>query len=349
MAQKTVTPLSNTEISAFCSQMAMILRSGIFAMEGISIMMEDARSTEEYTLLARIDDTYQETGQLHEALREAQVFPAYLIRMVRIGEETGRLEDVMGALALYYEREASVSRMIRSALTYPLVMVFMMLLVILVLITKVMPIFEQIFVQLGSEMTGLAGALLELGNVINRYSVLLLALLLLLAAVFVYLGTTRSGRRQFQKLICSLPFMDALTNQLAVCRFAGGMALTLSSGMSPEECLSLSSQLVTEERFAQKIRCCRTGLEQGQDLHKALSESGVFNGIYARMASIGERTGSLDEVMQNIADACQEEIDQKFTGLLAALEPTLVILLSLIVGVILLSVMLPLMGIMSSL
>ena len=137
--------------------------------------------------------------------------------------------------------------------------------------------------------------------------------------------------------------------KLTACRFASGMSLTLSSGLSPEESLHLASGLIDQESFKEKIDLCRSSLESGGELHKALADAGIFTGIYARMASIGDRTGVLDEVMQNIADQYQEEIDQKFAGLMAALEPTLVIILSLVVGIILLSVMLPLMGIMSNL
>lgn len=349
MAQKTFSPLSNMEVSAFCSQMAMILRSGIFAMEGISIMLEDTEDPEERALLAQIDETLQETGQLHTALQETSAFPDYLIQMVRIGEETGKLDDVMGALALYYEREASIAQTIRNALTYPLIMVFMMLLVILVLVTRIMPIFNQIFIQLGSEMTGLSRALLDIGTAVNRYSVVLLAIVVLFAAAVLYLTRTKKGRAQSRRLIMGFSFTRSFAMKLTACRFASGMSLTLSSGLSPEESLHLASGLIDQESFKEKIDLCRSSLESGGELHKALADAGIFTGIYARMASIGDRTGVLDEVMQNIADQYQEEIDQKFTGLIAALEPILVIILSLIVGMILLSVMLPLMGIMSSL
>lgn len=349
MAQQTFTPLSSMEVSAFCSQMAMILRSGIFIMEGISIMLEDAKDSEEQELLAQIDDTLQETGQLYRALSVTQAFPEYMIQMIRIGEETGRLDDVMEALSLYYDREASISRTIRNALTYPLIMIFMMLLVILVLITKIMPIFDQIFLQLGGEMTGLSRTLLNLGTVINRYSIVFFLLAVLLAAAVLYFGWTKSGRKQLGRLAGHISWTRSLTERLTACRFASGMSLTLSSGMSPEECLSLTRGLISHEEFAQRIDQCSLFLENGHELHTALLDAGIFTGIYARMASIGDRTGALDEVMQDIADAYQEEIDQKFTGLIAALEPTLVIILSLIVGMILLSVMLPLMGIMASL
>lgn len=349
MAQKIFTPLSNMEISAFCSQMAMILRSGIFAMEGISIMLEDARDPEEYALLAQIDETLQETGQLHTALKETSAFPGYLIQMVHIGEDTGKLDDVMESLSLYYEREASISRSIRNALTYPLIMVFMMMLVILVLITKIMPIFNQIFIQLGGEMTGLSKALLDFGTAINRYSLALIILTVLFVVAVLYFGKTKKGREQFGNFILHFSRTRSFMEKLTACRFASGMSLTLSSGMSPEECLSLTSELITHAQYKEKIVLCREALENGQELHKALTDSGIFTGIYARMASIGDRTGVLDEVMQDIADQYQDEINQRFTSLIAALEPTLVIVLSLIVGMILLSVMLPLMGIMSSL
>lgn len=349
MAQQTFTPLSNMEVSAFCSQMAMILHSGIFVMEGISIMLEDTRDPEEHALLEQVDRALQETGVLHEALRKTGAFPEYMIQMIRIGEETGKLDEVLAALSTYYDREASITQTIKNAVTYPLIMVFMMFLVILVLVTKVMPIFDQIFQQLGNEMTGFSRAVLNLGIAINRYSAVLLILVILLAAAALYFGKTAKGRRQFHAFAVHISFVRSFMERLTACRFANGMSLTLSSGMSPEECLKLTSGLVGEKAFAAKLDICREAIENGQELSEAFTNAEIFTGVYARMASIGDRTGALDEVMQEIADRYQEEIDLKFTGIISALEPTLVIILSLIVGMILLSVMLPLMGIMSSL
>ncbi len=113
--------------------------------------------------------------------------------------------------------------------------------------------------------------------------------------------------------------------------------------------MELVTALNEDPVFQKKIEACRTGLDEGKDLNEALLTSGIFSGVYARMVSIGSKTGSLDQVMDEIAELYQSEIDTRMNNLLAILEPTLVVLLSLIVGVILLSVMLPLMGIMSSL
>ena len=102
MADKTFTPLSNTEIAAFCSQTAMILRSGISSIEGISIMLEDSQNADEKELLSAVNDTLMQTGSLTQALADTHAYPDYMISMVRIGEQTGRLDDVMDSLAVYY-------------------------------------------------------------------------------------------------------------------------------------------------------------------------------------------------------------------------------------------------------
>lgn len=351
MARQTqkFTPLSNMEVSSFCSQMAMILRSGISSMEGLSLMLEEAQDSDEKALLAIMNDTLLTTGSFYEALASSGVFPGYMLQMVQIGEAAGKTDDVMAALAAHYEREASLAQSIKNALTYPLIMVFMMVLVVLVLVTKVMPVFNQVFIQLGSEMTGFSKAVLDFGTAISRSSIVLIDILVFLVVLVLYFSRTKSGRAKFSTFSAWFAGTRGLAEKISACRFASGMYLTLSSGMSPEESLSLTEALIDNDQFKKKLDACKEEVHDGEDLSGSLLQAGVFSGLYARMTSIGSRTGSLDEVMQDIADKYQEELDLKFTRIIGMLEPTLVILLSLIVGVILLSVMLPLVGIMSNL
>ena len=134
-------------------------------------MLEDSTSDREKDILQQILDTLQETADFSLSLKETGLFPSYLVHMVQIGEETGTLDEVMSALSEHYEREDSIAKSIRNAVTYPMIMIGMMLVVILVLLVKVMPIFNQVFVQLGTEMAGFSGALMHIGNAISRYSV----------------------------------------------------------------------------------------------------------------------------------------------------------------------------------
>ena len=162
--------LSNSERILFCEQMGMILKSGISAAEGIMIMKEDAGQEESplRELYEEIQRNLDETGIFYDALEETGAFPDYMIQMARIGEQTGNLDEVMEGLAAYYEREENMVQDIKSAVTYPLLMLGMMLVIFLVMIVKVLPVFAQVYEQLGGQMTGMAAVLLQAGIGIRR-------------------------------------------------------------------------------------------------------------------------------------------------------------------------------------
>ena len=350
MGEKTrQNTLSNLELSAFCEQMAMVLKAGISVMEGVSIMREDAQTPAERELLDDIYEKVQETGLLAPALAEAGMFPEYMCKMTQIGEETGTLDDVLGSLERYYERQEGISRSIRSALTYPLIMIGMMALVIVVLLTRVMPVFQQVFRQLGMEMSGFSRGALLLGNALSRYAVVLVAIVAVTALLLIWLVKTRSGQARLEVLGQHFRFSREISDKMVVCRFAGGLSLTLKSGLTPERGLELAEELNENRFFGEKISSCRNMMEEGCSMSEAFRKTKIFTGIYARMADIAGRTGMMDEVMGKLSDQVEEEIDERIGSFISMLEPTLVILLSVIVGTILLSVMLPLLGILAGL
>jgi type IV pilus assembly protein PilC len=212
-----------------------------------------------------------------------------------------------------------------------------------------MPVFDQVFRQLGTEMNGISRALLVAGTFLSDHALgfVIVIILILLAAVF--LVKRHGSQKFFEQITARFNATRKLSEQIAAYRFANGMALTLSSGLPPEECLNLTSQLVPDGSFHDKISECKLKMANGEDLYASLLTSGIFPGVYTKMAAIAARTGMMDEIMHTIAEHYEEEIDARITRLLAAVEPTLVIILSVIVGIILLSVMLPLINIMSSL
>lgn len=345
--QTSMTPLSNMELSSFCSQMSMILKSGISAVEGISIMIEDAQSQEEKTILSTIEEALGNTGNFCKSLDAAGVFPSYFIHMTDIGEQSGKLDEVMTSLGQHYEREADLSSAIKNAVTYPFIMIAMMMVVILVIIMKVLPIFNQVFEQLGSNVTGFSKGIMNLGTVLNRYSTALIVLLSAVVLLFFLFSYTAKGRMYFSKLIKALGLQKSFSQKMASCRFASGMALTLSSGLNLDQSLKLAATLVDDSTFEKKVQHCQELMDSGTDFSAALSETGIFSGIYARMVTIGFKTGALDEVMKKIAVQYETEIDNRLNRIISILEPTLIAVLSVVIGIILLSVMLPLMGIMS--
>lgn len=341
--------LTDPELSAFCSQMAMILQSGISAMEGISILLEDAANEAERKLLSGMSETLSEGEMLSAALERAGVFPDYMVRMTAVGEETGTLDDVMASLSDHYEREEMISQSIRNALTYPLIMIAMMIVVILILVAKVMPVFAQVFRQLGHEMTGLSKGILMIGNTLSAYSYVFLAIVAVIAVAALWLTHSEAGQKTLRSLGHRFRFTRDIYEKKALCRFAGGMSLALKSGLTPERGLELTEGLTGDELFQERLNACRADVEDGLDLSEALVKEHIFSGIYARMAAIAQKAGTMDEVTGEIADRCEEEVNARVSAFISVLEPTLVIILSVITGIILLSVMLPLLGIMAGL
>jgi len=341
--------LNNNELSSFAGQMAVILKSGISGIEGITIMHDEADNDRDRSLLQAILDGYRRSGHLHDALNDTGLFPDYMIQMVRIGEETGTLDDIMSSLASHYQREESVQRSIRNAVLYPLVMTGMMLAVIIVLLVKVMPVFNQVFTELGTSMSGFALTLTNLGTLMRQYSLTLI--LLLGAALCLFMAMELSEGKGSLRYRFGRRFRSVRRSneQIAACRFASAMSITLKSGLNPERCLELAEALNDDPDFGAKIETCRREVGEGRDLAESLKEHGIFSGIYTRMASIGSRAGSLDAVMKQIADLYENDIDTQLSNRLAVIEPALIIALSVLVGGILMSVMFPLLGIMSSL
>lgn len=340
--------LSNEETASFCAQLSSILKAGISALEGISLLMEDARSAEEKQLLDAIYQTLLSTGSLSSGLNAAGVFPKYMVNMTALGEKTGRLDDLLRSLERYYERKADTAAAIRHAVTYPTVMIFMMIAVIAVLIIKVLPVFNQVFSQVGAEMNSAARLLMHFGQLLNRYATAFIAVLCAAGLLLLFFARTSAGRRLAGLISARLPFGPKTTQLSAACQFAGVLSLAIQSGFSTEEALSLADEMNESTSFAPKIKQCRDALASGSSFSDSLVTTGIFTGMDARMLRIGARAGNMDQELDRIANRLDDALQAHLSRMIATIEPTIIVILSIITGGILLSVMLPLLGILSA-
>ncbi|WP_034446473.1 type II secretion system F family protein [Butyrivibrio sp. AE2032] len=340
--------LTSNEISTFCRQMSLLLKAGIAPADGIELLSQDTKDASAQKLFESINQVLRSGEKFHVALEMSEAFPDYLIHMVSIGEESGNIDTVMESLADYYDREENIESSIKSAVSYPLIMVFMMLIVVMVLITKVLPIFNQVFAQLGTSLSGFAQSLLNLGNTLNKYSIVLIVILVLIAAAFIYFSSTPSGKANFKKLMRKFGPTKKLLRDIEIERFASGMVLTLTSGMDTYEGLALVKKLADSDEMKEKIETCRNMLLDGDSFPEALEKTDIFTSFYSQMISVGFKSGSMDQAMQQVSERIEKDTEKKIYSLISVLEPTLVIILSVIVGMILLSVILPLMGIMTT-
>lgn len=340
--------LSNEELITFCGQMALILKSGISSLEGIYIMEDGDVQTEGREILKEIREELEMCGMLYPAMEKTGVFPEYALHMTEIGEQTGRLDETMEALAAYYQREEEILDAVKSAVTYPVAMLGMLLVIVTVLFIKVMPVFEQVYMQLGQEMTGVARQLLNIGGWMRQSAIVLVVLAVVILIIVFFVIFYKKARIEFISKIQTIGFMKKIAWKRARTRFASGMAaMALKSGLDMDESLSLSEKLTDYEPLKMKIQQCQEQMKEGETFPKALKEAHIFDGMQERLMIIGYETGAVDEVMEQAADLYQKQLQDQIQKMIAVLEPTLVGILCVIVGIILLSVMLPLVGIMA--
>ena len=343
--KKTVSP---QDAAIFCSQTAMVLQSGIPLHDGISAICEKTGSKESDMVFDLIEKKIKETGSLYLSLKEAGVFPDYMVNMVDIGERSGKLEETMQSLAEYYERESALKKSIRSAVIYPSVLIILIAIIIGVLVLRVLPVFRQVFDTLGTEMSSASVSVLELGTSIAKWA-LVLVLIAAVAALAVYIySRTEKGSIWLSKFTGKFFLTKKLSVKISSGRFASVVAMLLQSGYDIEEALDIIPGILSNKSVIDRVEQCKVLMQDGKSFSQALSEIELFTGVYAKLVNIGFQTGNADSAMKKVADMYGEEVDSSVNSMVSAIEPAMVAVLSIVVGVILLSVMLPLMSIMSS-
>ena len=336
--------ISNEQTGLFCMELSLLLHAGVATGDALALLAEEG---EEKELLSELSNQVDSGSPLSKALRDSGCFPKYVSGMVEVGERTGRTEEALSALAQYYEDRVRLARRVRSALLYPAVMLALMLVVIAVLLVKVLPIFDSVYASLGGRLSGVAGGLLTLGQAMAGAMPVLWAVLAALAVLVIAFTVAEP----FQKKLVS--FWQArwgdkgVSRKLNDARLAQAMAMGMASGLSVEEAVELSAGLVES---GAKDRCmnCQERLSKGESFGAALRASGLLPANHCRLLELGQRGGAGDISMAKIARALTEEGEAALDTLTSRVEPALVLVCSLLVGLILLSVMLPLMNIMAA-
>ena len=341
--------LSHRDIAAVTAPLSLMLHAGIPVGDALTLLAEDEQNETLRALFTEMGQNADYGASIARVMEDTGRFPAYVTALLEVGERTGRTEEALNALSANYEQRERTERRIRSALTYPLILLVLMLVVIVVLLSQVLPVFEEVYASLGGQLTGVAGGLLVLGQWLDSAMpvlCVLLAAILGFAALFSLHGVFRA---KILSLWHSKRGDKGIARKMNDARFAQALAMGLASGLPLEEAAELSASLLKDVPDAQKrFDNCRTLLESGTPLSQALHEADMLPRSACRLLEVSLRSGSGDATMSDIASSLAEEADLALEELVAKVEPSLVLITSLLVGAILLSVMLPLMNIMSA-
>lgn len=336
--------MTQGEISLLCYKLFMLADAGVNIDDAVSDISESSENKKEKEILDDIKNRLWEGKPLSSAVKSTGAFPDYMSEMIGIGEISGRLTEVFASLAKYYENEEELCANLKRAVVYPSIMAGLVAVVFFILIGKVLPIFSQVFDKMGITLSPLSEAMLSLSGV-SEYIAAALVILLAAGTVFiVYNFYIKDGAESFSKLFSK----SRACMEVDRSRFASSMAMSLSSGLPIEQAMDMTEELLKGSAIEDKIKDCQELIARGEPFSSAVKQSGIFDSMQSGILSAGTGAGTPDRAMGLIAGKCREEADAGMSAMLGRFEYILVIILCVSVGFVLLSVMLPLLGVITS-
>ena len=349
MSEKQNQKISAAELSIFCGQVALILEAGLPLYDGMETLAGADTNSENAEMFRKASEGVTATGSLYDALKDDDRWPEYMVEMVGIGERSGHLESIMRGLETYYAREDRIRSSVVSAVTYPILLAVLLVVIVLILLWRVLPVFRRVLEGMGVGLNESSSTLIHLGEVIGWVVMVLVVLLVVAALAVVILLRTKYRDKVMGFLQRIFPPIVKLNQKVTASRVSGVLSMMLSSGFPTDEALEMTERVISDPAAAEKVKSIRTGLEEGKSFADAIEDAEIFNELHVRMIKMGSATGREDQVLGKLSNLYEEEVEEDITRLISIIEPTLVALLSVVIGAVLLAVILPMAGILSSL
>lgn len=340
--------LTMSEKYMFCNQMAMILESGFSLNQGVTMVYEEMDDKNIKGVLQEVAKYLDEQVSFSEAIDLTKAFDDYMVNLVKVGETSGNLDDVMQSLSEYYARIDDITNKLKQALTYPIILIIMMVVVVGIIVFKVLPIFKDVLNGLGSDLSSYANSFMEFGQI---FSLICFAVLLVLVIVIIagYLYQRITHVNVLSNVVQKSFLTRKLSRALNKAQITYALSLFISSGYDLQEAMKFVPKLVDDKQLRANLEKCNEDLINGDSFVEVIKKYQIYQGMQLNMVQVGFKTGQVDIIMKQLSNSFQEEVSRAIDQFLNIIEPTIVTLLSLVVGIVLMSVMLPLISIMSSL
>lgn len=343
--------LDSAGISLFCESVAMMLAAGIQTDEAVGMLSEDIGDTALQATCTTVYRSLNGGETLARSMEASGAFPRYAVDMVRVGESAGRTEEVLRSLGVYYDEEDRLFAKIRSAVGYPAALLCIMSVILAFTVIIILPVFEDVYVSIAGSLTNGSSGAVGLSVAIGW-----VALGVTLACTIVALGgviacRSEAGRMAVMSLFEKVPATKGAMEQLAVSRFASALAAYTASGVNTDTAMKEAMEVVEHaglKRKAAGAYALMIDSDEPRSLAQAISEAEVFEQIHARMLTIGTRSGSLDAALDRLSANFFDDAILQIDSAIDNIEPALAAFLTVAVGATLISVMMPLIGIMGS-
>jgi MSHA biogenesis protein MshG len=330
------------ELMLFCRQMYSLLKAGVPITRALAGLQESAQNPTLRRVLGEVRESLESGRELSLAMRQhPKTFSNFMVSLVRIGEMTGRLEEVFLRLHEYYVFEKKMIEDIRAALRYPLIVIGAVTLAMFIVNIFVIPAFAKMFASFKAQLPLVTRILIATSDFFVAYwPLMLVGGVAAIVGVRSYVGSGE-GRYRWDRLKLRLPVVGELVNKVTLARFARSLALSGKSGVPIVQALAVVASVVDNAFLESRILQMRDGIERGESILRTAVATGVFNPVVLQMLAVGEETGEIDAMMDDVADMYEREVTIEVEGLTAKLEPLLLVFMGVLVLILALGVFLP--------
>jgi MSHA biogenesis protein MshG len=333
------------DLMLFSRQMYTLLKAGVPILRALVGLQESATNPAMGRTIQELRVSLDSGRELSSAmLRHTDVFTPFYTSMVRVGEMTGRLEEIFLRLSEHLDFDRDMRQRVKTALRYPLTVVVAMVVAIGIVNVFVIPVFAKVYAGFGAQLPLITRVLIGFSEFTVNYWAVIVAASAGAYFAFRIWRSTPGGKYEWDKFKLRIPIAGKIVLKATLARFARSFALAIKSGVPIVQGLSVVSKVVDNDYIGQRIEQMRDGVERGESVLRTAVTTGVFTPVVLQMIAVGDETGELDSLMQEIAEMYEREVDYELKTLSSQIEPVLIVFLAILVLVLALGVLLPVWG-----
>ena len=338
------------ELTSFCRQFCAMINAGIAIIDCLEILSRQSFSSFFKKVLEMVYEDVKTGVLLSDAMKKhPRVFPHFFVSMVYVGEVSGSIDVVMQNLADYYEKDDEIRKKVKGAMIYPIVMLVLIIGVMILMMFFVVPTFKDALSAIDVPLPALSVAIFNLSEFLKSYwKVIFLSVVVIALGFFIYFKT-EVGKRTWDTLKIKLPVIGTVTVNMISSRFTRGFSLLIGSGMDLIDAMVSIEKVLDNRNVQSHFNIAIDDVRNGSKLAMALEKQKIFPPILTQMIAIGERTGKIDEILQNSCSFFDEQVDSAVNGATTVIQPILLVLLGAVIAVMFIAVYAPMLSIMENL
>lgn len=330
------------DLVIFSRQLATMVYAGIPLVSALDTLGEQIENKAFGSIVLKIRNDIETGSSLSDTLsKHKKVFSSLFISMVKAGESSGMLDDILDRLAAYLEKTSALQKKIGSALIYPAVVSGMAVAITLLLLLKVIPIFKDIFAGFGAELPKPTMVLIAISDALRKHFPLMA--IIITGVVFLVLRyvKTEKGRLIYDLLLLKMPIFGILFKKVAISKFTRTLSTLIKSGVPILNSLDIVGKTAGNKAIELAVETVRTSVREGESIAEPLTRSKLFPPMVVRMISVGEQSGQLEKMLTKIADFYDEQVDAAVSGLTSLIEPIIIAFLGIVIGTVVICMFLP--------